>query len=253
VTGFLRLNPTAPQAVILGTAVIPNTWPNYPVLRIEAGGQFSAEMLTVAGGTSVGGVLALRRSSLVAAALNAGAVHEALGVDEGGRALLENTLVSGILASALRNAGRVDARHTTFVMQGEYNALGFAVVTTGAGQTVLASSLALGQPLLRISAPDSCSGTPPVSLGYNAAKDTTCALGGPGDVVVPMASWDTDVFGPTFTMPNAGSPMVDAVPPGTNGCGTEVTTDLVGGARPTDSDGDTIAACEIGARERPAA
>ncbi len=49
---------------------------------------------------------------------------------------------------------------------------------------------------------------------------------------------------------NAGSPLIDAVPVGTLGCGTEVLDDLAGVARPQDGDGDTVAACDIGARER---
>jgi hypothetical protein len=87
--------------------------------------------------------------------------------------------------------------------------------------------------------------------GYNISSDASCALfvtetslngtdpqldsgglssaGGPTQVVVPLP----------------GSPAVDAIPPGTNGCGTTLTTDQRGAMRPTG------ARCDIGSVEFP--
>ena len=44
-------------------------------------------------------------------------------------------------------------------------------------------------------------------------------------------------------MPRAGSPVIDAIPNGTNGCGTTLTTDQRGAPRPINGK------CDIGAVE----
>jgi hypothetical protein len=49
----------------------------------------------------------------------------------------------------------------------------------------------------------------------------------------------------------ASSPLVDPIPPGTNGCGTTEIDDLLGAPRPVDGNGDLSAACDIGPIERP--
>ena len=50
--------------------------------------------------------------------------------------------------------------------------------------------------------------------------------------------------------PNEGSPRIDAIPAGTLGSGTTLVSDIRGFPRPTDGDGDGVAACDIGAWER---
>jgi hypothetical protein len=84
------------------------------------------------------------------------------------------------------------------------------------------------------------------SGGYNAASDSSCGLTGTGDVqnASPLLGALTNNGGPTFTMlPGVGSPLIDAIPNGTAGCGTTVTTDQRGVARPGNG------ACDIGAVE----
>jgi hypothetical protein len=90
------------------------------------------------------------------------------------------------------------------------------------------------------------------SGGYNLDSDGSCGLAGPGDQsgVNPLLGPLQDNGGPTFThalLP--GSPAIDQIPNGINGCGTTITTDQRGEVRPADGDGDCTARCDIGAYE----
>src|SRR5690606_19493396 len=90
--------------------------------------------------------------------------------------------------------------------------------------------------------------------GYNADSDGTCLASG---VITDRPLVDAALGslgshgGPTQDhLPAGWSPLVDAVPPGTNSCGTNLNAlDQRTGARPVDADGDGIAACDIGAVE----
>lgn len=83
------------------------------------------------------------------------------------------------------------------------------------------------------------------SLGHNADSDGTCGLTEPTDlpVVVPLLGSLADNGGPTWThLPLVGSPLLDVIPLGVNGCGT--TPDQRGVLRPQGP------ACDIGSTER---
>ena len=86
------------------------------------------------------------------------------------------------------------------------------------------------------------------SNGYNLSSDGTCAafFTQPGDLnntnphLGPLANYG----GPTLThLPGAGSPAIDAIPVGTNRCGTTLNTDQRGAPRPIHG------RCDIGAVE----
>jgi uncharacterized repeat protein (TIGR01451 family) len=82
--------------------------------------------------------------------------------------------------------------------------------------------------------------------GYNLDSGTTCGLTGPNDKtnVSPQLGPLQENGGPTATMALAStSPTVDAIPLGSNGCGTTLTTDQRGALRPNASD------CDMGAYE----
>jgi hypothetical protein len=100
---------------------------------------------------------------------------------------------------------------------------------------------------------DDCAGDDPViSEGYNLDTDYTCGLGADGDLpnTDPGLGPLQDNGGPTWThaLP-PGSPAIDWIPSGSNGCGTTVTQDQRGVPRPLDGNSDTVEACDIGAYE----
>lgn len=79
---------------------------------------------------------------------------------------------------------------------------------------------------------------------YNLSDDNTCGFG-LGDNIPVMLGPLANNGGPTLThalLP--GSPAIDAIPLGTSGCGTTITTDQRGFPRPIDG------RCDIGAYER---
>ncbi len=102
------------------------------------------------------------------------------------------------------------------------------------------------------------------SLGYNHVENTAggtfpIANGGGN---APLAAGDVTGVDPRLTalalnggttlnyQPSPRSPVLDTIPTGTNGCGTApFNIDQRGLARPTDSNNDTVPACEKGAVE----
>jgi hypothetical protein len=84
------------------------------------------------------------------------------------------------------------------------------------------------------------------SAGHNLDSDGSCALASAGDRpgVDPLLGPLQDNGGPTRThAPLAGSPAIDLVPPGVNGCGATLTTDQRGLPRPAGT------GCDAGAVE----
>ncbi len=87
-----------------------------------------------------------------------------------------------------------------------------------------------------------------ISNGYNLDTDNTCNLTQPTDLpnTSPQLGVLADNGGPTDTMAlGSGSPAIDTIPFGVNGCGTTMTTDQRGFLRPIPSGGS----CDIGAYE----
>jgi hypothetical protein len=94
--------------------------------------------------------------------------------------------------------------------------------------------------------------TPLTSNNFNLSDDDSCTLyfnkasdlnGADND---PNLGPLTDNGGPTPThLPQAPSPAIDAIPLGTNGCGTTITTDQRGAPRPINGKCD-IGAVEVG-------
>ena len=158
-----------------------------------------------------------------------------------GTAVLENSLLVHVFGSTatIQNQGTVVLRNTALR---SWSSLG---VTTAAlansGHVVAASSIM-----------QTCSGADPESQGHNSDDDGSCGLTAPGDQPGAPADVTISIAGVASYELNPGSPLIDAVPVGTLGCGTEVVDDLAGVSRPQDGDGDAAAACDIGARERPA-
>jgi predicted outer membrane repeat protein len=80
--------------------------------------------------------------------------------------------------------------------------------------------------------------------GYNLVEDGSCLTAATSLSGDPLLGPLANNGGPTQTMPlQDGSPAIDAIPDGTNGCGTDITQDQRGVSRPQGS------ACDIGAYE----
>jgi hypothetical protein len=93
-----------------------------------------------------------------------------------------------------------------------------------------------------------CAVTTPLSKGYNLDSDGSCQLAAPTDLpgAAPLLGPLQKNGGLTFThalLP--GSPAIDAIPWGANGCGTTLISDQRWQARPQPAGG----ACDIGAYE----
>jgi parallel beta helix pectate lyase-like protein len=120
-----------------------------------------------------------------------------------------------------------------------------AEFSTGGG-IFASSAAALGNTLLANSpSRDNCFGTI-TSLGYNLDNANSCSFAASGDLTStnPFLSPFANYGGATQTMPLfVGSPAIDHVPPGANGCGTLIKTDQRGYPRPVNTN------CDIGAVE----
>jgi predicted outer membrane repeat protein len=87
-----------------------------------------------------------------------------------------------------------------------------------------------------------------VSGGYNIDTDNSCNLTAPGDQpsTGPFLGVWKDNGGSTYTRaPLPGSPAIDVIPAGVNGCGTSYTMDQRGWPRPVGS------SCDAGSVEAP--
>jgi hypothetical protein len=123
---------------------------------------------------------------------------------------------------------------------------------SGAGAGfIVKNSLIAGNTDNGWSARDDCQGDSAyyTSQGYNlVGAGTGCPSGGSGDQTTSNAKLGPlqDNGGPTFThAPQYDSPAVEVIPNGTNGCGSDYTTDQRGETRPEGG------ACDVGAYETP--
>jgi Fe-S cluster biogenesis protein NfuA len=99
---------------------------------------------------------------------------------------------------------------------------------------------------------DNCFLTDLIDLGYNLESGDACGFTATGTLTNtdPLLYPLADNGGPTWThAPQSDSAIIDKIPFGTNGCGTTVTTDQRGIARPQDADADGEFLCDIGAYE----
>lgn len=157
-------------------------------------------------------------------------------VSPSGTAVFVSTLLFDISGNVplITNHGTVAFRHAT--LAGHYGTSPMIVTTPGATTRLEATTLHHEDPIDAI-----CAGETPVSGGYNSSTDDTCGLTGVGDQ--PNSDPNESPF-----EPQPGSSQIDAIPPGTLGCG-DGGLDVIGRPRASDGDGDGIAQCDIGAWE----
>lgn len=154
----------------------------------------------------------------------------------------DNRLPTGSLVSqvAVTGTGRVEVLHST-ITTGQFSPTVAAVTAPGAAGRITASTLrgtvALNPGVqLGASVLGPCSGGP-ASVGHNVMTDASCARIGTDRLVTDPALAGLDV-------PQAWSPVLDAVPAGTPGlCPGPLATDRRGVDRPLHG------ACDIGAVE----
>jgi hypothetical protein len=195
-------------------------------LEVAPGARLTLQTWGILGGSVVvrGGLVADRATLL-------GNVD----VRAGGVAIVVNTYVLELRGvPAVSNAGSLLLRQSTLESgYEEWMPPGETLHTAAGATTQLQGSWVTGSGT-------ACGGAAPESLGFNADVDGSCGLGAAGDL--------SDLVDPYFH-PQPGSPLIDAIPEGQAGCGTDLVGDLGGGVRPTDGDGDGTAACDIGAWE----
>jgi hypothetical protein len=236
--------PGSPSLAVTGALSIAKVGPGNALVNqwvtVEEGASLELEGIS---SYNVPGARFLVRGSLVGRRLSLTGLESSgqVVVAPTGTAVLENSLLVHVFGATatIQNQGTVVLRNTALR---SWSSIG---VTTPAlansGRVVSVSSIL-----------QTCTGVHPESYGYNADDDGSCGLAAPGDQPGAPADVDIALTGVASYELKPGSPLIDAVPVGTFGCGTDLVDDLAGVARPQDGDGDTVAACDIGAREREA-
>jgi uncharacterized repeat protein (TIGR01451 family) len=156
----------------------------------------------------------------------------------GGTVTLTNGTISGNTASG-SGGGILDNSGTVTLTNGTISgntASGSGGGIDNGGTVAIYSSIVSGN------TGGNCGGSPVRSGGYNLDSDGTCGLTAATDKnnVDPQLGPLQGNGGPTETMaPASTSPVVDAIPKGTNGCGTTIKTDQRGVPRPQGAGCDT--------------
>jgi CSLREA domain-containing protein len=187
-----------------------------------------------------------------------------------------NNTASGVGGGIMNSNGSIlTVTNSTFSSNRAFN--GGAIDHVGAAATVLSSTFAANSATLGGDSLNGSSTAPPMTLrntilvndpatsggncaqlitdgGYNTDDGTSCGLSDPTSLSSTDPLLDTNSLqengGPTKTIAlQVDSPAIDAIPSGTNNCGTDVATDQRGAERPQDGDADGTASCDIGAFE----
>jgi hypothetical protein len=166
--------------------------------------------------------------------------------NDNGQATLINSTVSGNQAD---EDGVLTQIGVTATLQLDHSTLASnTAVVTDTGMGIVSGTVTLTNSILAYNGAANCAfgGGTLVSGNYNLEDGNSCGLSEPGDLTNtdPLLNVLGDNGGNTPTHALlAGSPAIDAIPDGVNGCSTLFTIDQRGQARPY---GD---ACDIGSFE----
>jgi uncharacterized repeat protein (TIGR01451 family) len=158
--------------------------------------------------------------------------------------LLENNLFYSNGGQTIHNSGYLTLRHNTFWQNDTRNLY--------ASQNSFVANVEGN--IFGETGYDSCWGSRIASLGYNISFDNTCDddLIATGDQFNVPSGVSALIYADDSIIPTVSllmdSPALDAIP----AVDCHVATDVYGTIRPLDSNGDSIAACEIGAFEMSA-
>ncbi len=166
------------------------------------------------------------------------------GICGGGTLDITNSTFSGNTATeqggGIYGGNPVSISHSTFTAN--------TATSGGGGIYRTGGTVSVKNSIFTDNTPNNCN-SPLTSQGYNLESGTDCGFIGTGDRRNATANLGPlqNNGGPTWTHALlAGSQAIDQIPPGTNGCGTEYTTDQRGAERPYPP-GEY---CDVGAYER---
>jgi CSLREA domain-containing protein len=236
-----------------GTLTVTNsTFSGNNAVGTSSSGRINCENACFGGGIeNDGGTLKVTSSTF------SGNKADAIGggiSNNSGALKVANSTFSGnsaaFVGGAINNGGTLEVTYSTFSgnVGGGINNANEATAKVTLSNTILAKST--GGNIRQACAGGTCLGT--ITDGrYNISDDNTSSK----FFTDPTSKNDTDPLldpnglqnngGPTKTIAlQKGSPAIDAIPEGANGCGTEVTTDQRGVKRPQGP------GCDIGAFEK---
>jgi predicted outer membrane repeat protein len=209
---------------------------------------FSGNSATSAGAIRNGGTLTITNSTFSgnsATTNNGGAIFSYAGT-----VTITNSTFSGNSATA-NSGGAIYNTGSTITLT--HSTLSGNSATTGGGIRNAAGGVTLVSSIVANSTGGNCSG----GVGDGGSNlqfgDATATCGAGITVADPLLGPLQNNGGPTSTFAlSTGSPAIDAIPNGNNGCGTTITTDQRGAARPYPAGGSCdIGSFEVGAAPTP--
>jgi hypothetical protein len=221
------------------------------VVLVFSGAEFNLRNLTVADGKAAsggGGIANNGALTVTNSTFSGNSADEGGGINNTSGSTLEvtNSTFSGnsaVFGGGINNFGTLEVNNSTFSGNSASDQ-GGGIRHAPPGTATLKNTILANSP-----SGGNCFGTVPITDGgYNIDTDGTCV-----DPTVTtskttdpkLASALANNGGPTKTIKLLkGSPAVNVIPEGTNGCGTEITTDQRGVKRPQGS------GCDIGAYEK---
>jgi hypothetical protein len=200
-----------------------------------------------------GGILTVNNSTITGNSTTVGGAGGAGIFNDGGTVTVFNSTIANNASATAGGAIYHRGASTTTVM---YSTLSGNSATTGGNLYAQSAGLTVGSSIVANpgGGAANCATMVGISIGdggYNLQyPDTSCGFLTSVVNGNPALGGLANNGGLTSTMAlTSTSPAVDAIPTETNGCGTSVTADQRGTARPQDGNGDSTSACDIGSFE----